>query len=231
MDEELKALVDRVCKSPIKSPERQKAVNRLLIKLQRLPGLRQCHHPDYLEALDRTWEWLSGNICQTFNPIKTSFQESLTTWINGYLYWRIKDLKPPQHHLSLDDIIRGSENLETYLNHLPDNSQTLNLSGLDIYLERIKKQQAESIVFKLELYIEEDPEEKLRSCHPRQYPDCHCQLLAQRLYLKNPPDRLADLSRELGINDQNLRYHWKNKCQPLLQEIARSLGYSPEKTL
>ena len=226
-DKYLQNLAIEVCRHPNGSPERQKALNRLLVNLQKLPELLRSKHPDYLDALNRTWEWFSHNICETFKPLKDSFQKSLTTWINGYLYWRIKDLPSSQAHLSLDTVIRGSNNLETYLDQLPESSNSLTLKGLDAYLSKLDNQKLQTISLKLEHYIEQDPDGQLRACHLRNSPHCHCQFLAKKLLLKNPPERLASISRELKINDRTLRSHWKNKCLPLLQEITQRLGYSP----
>ena len=226
-DKYLQNLAIEVCRHPTGSPERQKALNRLISYLQRLPELLHSNHPDYLEALNRTWEWFSKNICRTFKPLRDSFQKSLAIWINGYLYWRIRDLTSPQLHLSLDAVIRGSDSLETHLDQLPKDPKALTLSGLDMYLARLENHQLQTLVSQLENYIEQDPDNRLKRCHPRNYPNCHCQFLAQRLLLKNPPDRLACISRELGINDRTLRSHWKNRCLPLLQTITQELGYSP----
>ncbi|HAG84032.1 MAG TPA: hypothetical protein DCL61_23485, partial [Cyanobacteria bacterium UBA12227] len=63
-------------------------------QIQHLPGLARSSHPDYLHALNRTYQWISQNI-QNFQPRPPSVQESLVTWINGYLYWRIRDLYAP----------------------------------------------------------------------------------------------------------------------------------------
>ncbi|OCQ95496.1 hypothetical protein BCD67_09685 [Oscillatoriales cyanobacterium USR001] len=232
MDRQLRLLAEKVCSYPAKSLERQKALNLLLVKLQHLPGLLKSSHPDYLEALNRTWEWFSQNICQTFKPSGASFQESLCKWINGYLYWRIRDLKSPQTDYSLDNSFKNSESLETYLDRLPD-AQAPKLSGLDNYLDRLRSEQLQEIVLQLEKYIEEDPERKLRNCYPRKHPNCNCQFLTQRLFLQNPADKMADIIRELqlkdpNVKDQTVRSHWNKKCKPLLQEIAVNLGYSPE---
>ncbi|HEY9652310.1 MAG TPA: hypothetical protein V6C95_16750, partial [Coleofasciculaceae cyanobacterium] len=78
-------------------------------------------------------------------------------------------------------------------------------------------------------YIKQDPEQKLRQCHPKASPNCNCQLLSQRISLKSPPDKFSQLARELNINYQTLVQHWKRSCLPLLQTIAINLGYEPNK--
>ena len=64
MDEQLKKLITEVCCYPDPSPERQKALNRLLMVIQQLPGIYQSGHQDYLEALNQTWEWVSRKVCE-----------------------------------------------------------------------------------------------------------------------------------------------------------------------
>ncbi len=229
-DEKLRHLIARICGNPEqKTWERRQAINCLLRELQYLPGLPKSSHQYYLEALNRTWEWVSERICDFEPRLHESVQRSLERWIKGYLSWRIRDLyrqnNPNQY--SLHSLISNhDENSETWLDKLQNT--TLNcptLSGLEGYLEQLHTQEIREISFNLEIYIEQDPEGKLRKCHPRKHPDCNCQLLSQRLLLQSPPARLTDVSRELRVNYRTLKSHWENKCRPLLQEIAIALGY------
>lgn len=96
MDERLRQLIEAVCQYPDGSQRRRKAMHRLLVELERLPGLLKSRHPDYLHALNQTFEWISRNICSTFKQRTPSLQGDLVKWINGYLYWRINDLYSPQ---------------------------------------------------------------------------------------------------------------------------------------
>ncbi|NES81116.1 MAG: hypothetical protein F6K10_06750 [Moorea sp. SIO2B7] len=157
-------------------------------------------------------------------------------WINGYLNYRIKDLyRQSGRESSLDVIINDdNENPLTLLDKISETGfQPPKLSGLDAYLEEQRKENILSIWQKFELYVKEDPQKLLRNCHPKKYPDCNCQLLAKKLFLKDPPETLAQIHRELqnlglSIPDQTLRSHCKKKCLPLLQKILEDLGYSKE---
>lgn len=123
--DELRKLIDQVCSYPDRSKERQKALNKLLILIQQLPGIRKSCHPDYPEALNRTWEWLCRDIGK-FDELrsdKVDLQQSLVAWINGYLKWRIQDLYTPDSNftISLDKPIANNEGGETkLLDILPD---------------------------------------------------------------------------------------------------------------
>lgn len=246
-DSRLRQLIATVCQHPDGSPEWRRAMSRLLIVVQGLPEFSRYSRldcPDYLlDALNRTWEWLSRNI-RNFKPRTSSIREDLVKWINGYLHWRIKDLASPdpppgtRFHYSLDAPISSDDSQEkiTHLEQVAEQGQLLGtssnpsvLSGLEIYIEQLQRQSEQRIVLELALYIEQDPKRQLRNCYPRKHPECNCQLLSLRLLFifKNPPDTLADLAQEFNINYQTLLSHWKRKALPLLQEIAISLGYQP----
>jgi hypothetical protein len=95
-------------------------------------------------------------------------------------------------------------------------------------IESAQKETTQRIGLQLELYIEQDPEGKLKNSYPRSYPECNCQFLSKRRVLKEPPDKFKDLAKELNVKYTTLNSHWDRKCEPSLQEIARTLGYEQE---
>ena len=236
-DEKLQVLLSEIQNhlEPL-SLERRRRINRLLIYIQHLPGLLRSSHPTYLEALDNTFLWISENI-EKFQPRENlSLQQSLLQWIHGYLYWRIKDLyikdqasggEDKNDTFSLDQVINLSdENLTTWIEQMTDtNLGVPTLSGLDGYIEQLRQQDRQQTSTAIEEYIETDPQGILRSCHPRKFPQCNCQVLSKELLLRNPPNKLSVISREFCIHYQTLRSHWGLKCKPLLQKIAVNLGY------
>lgn len=227
LDDQLKNLIAEVCQYPNPSLERQKALNRLLILVQHLPGLMKSSNPDYLDALNRTWEWFGKQI-HTFQPRPPSLQVSLVKWINGYLYWRIQDLYKSDNSIYSLDAVNEGELESNLLDKLSERGFSTPIpSGLEGYIEQLQKQETQRIGLQLEQYIEQDTDQKLQKCHPKAHPNCNCLLLTHRLRLKDPPDKFADVTRDLNVNYQVLVAHWKRKCLPLLQEIALSLGYQP----
>ncbi len=100
-------------------------------------------------------------------------------------------------------------------------------SGIEIYLEQLRIKAQQHLVFRLESYVEQDPDKKLRNCHPRNYPECNCQMLSQRLIFKGSPDKLVNIAEEFAISYKTLHSHWVRKAIPLLQEILIELGYRP----
>ena len=239
-DQKLWVLLAEIRNHPEPSSlERRRRINRLLIYIQHLPGLFRSSHPAYLEALDNTFIWVSEHIDEFKTQEGLSLQKSLLKWIHGYLYWRIKDLYikdlVPGHEqqfnsYSLDQIISHSdENLTTWIEQMPDkNLGAPTLSGLDGYIEQLRRQARQQISKSIEEYIETDPQGILRSCYPRKFPQCNCQFLSKEILLRNPPNKLAVISRGFGINYQTLRSHWELKCKPLLQKIAVNLGYKAD---
>jgi hypothetical protein len=223
VDEKLQNLINEVCRHPDPSPERQKALNRLLINIQQIPGIYKSSHQDYLDALNRTWEWFCKNICK-FEARSPSLQQSVVTWINGYLKWRIKDLHLPDSNytISLDTPIGGEEDQQrTRLELLP----SLTLDLLEQKIAKIQEKQNQTLSNRIRKYIEQDENGNLTAISPKKCPECHCQILAIRLILEQPPHKIADIAREFNISNQTLYSHWKNKCLPMLREIGINLGY------
>lgn len=230
MDERFRQLIAAACQQPTGSIEHRKAMHRLLIELQRLPGLQKSSHPDYLQALNQTLEWISRNICKDFNPRPGLLQESLVKWMNGYLYWRIKDLHSlkTSNPLSFDIPIGNYEEGIPLIEQLSQtNLQSPTLSGIDAHIERLQRQKIQRLGLSIERYIQQDSEQRLRNCYPRACPNCNCQLLSQRRYLKDPPDTFFDIAQQLNLPLRQLTNHWYGRCKPLLQEIAKELGYRP----
>lgn len=244
-EQRLKGLIAAVQQQPHQSLRWRKALNQLILEIQHLPGLAKSSHPDYGEVLDDTLMRLADEI-QEFQPQQASLAQSLVAWVNGKLRlkYAVRDLHVPHHHrvrstkptaktefkqqarkvpLSLDTPM-GDRGSETFASQLPSPS----LWEVRSRLASAQQQQENlRIGIQLQRYIEEDPESILRKCHPKAYPQCHCQVLSLRLLLKVPPDRLAAVAKDLEVNYHTLNWHWKNKGLPLLQAIALNLGYQP----
>lgn len=225
LDGRLSTLIAEVCHNPANSRKWRTAMNKLLLQIQQLPGLKKSTHPNYPDALNLTLEWVSREIAK-FEPRSPSVSKSFVNWINGYLGWRIQDLYSPDKDapISLDAPIAVDAGETTRLELLPD----FTLRGLDGMIESVQKETTQRIGLQLELYIEQDPEGKLRNSHPGSYPECNCQFLSMRRVLKEPPDKFQDLAKELNVKYTTLNSHWKRKCEPSLQEIALTLGYKQE---
>lgn len=228
-DERLRQLIATVCERPKGSREWHKALNQLLSDIQNLPKLERSNHPEYPEVVNDTL-LLVGEKIQEFQPSSSSsISNSLAAWINYKLrhYYRVRELyqNAPTNSISIDHQTSTEVGSRDLAKSLSDPYPST-IWELEDEIQQWQQQQTiESIGKNVWQYIEQDPEGKLRNCHPRKCPECNCQLLSQRLLLKNPPDKLADIVREYGVNDQTLRSHWRLKGIPLLQEIATELKY------
>jgi hypothetical protein len=225
LDERLSTLITEIRQNPDNSRKRRTAMHKLLLEIQQLPGLKKSTHQDYPEALNGIFEWVSREIPK-FEPRPPSVSKSLVNWINGTLRRRIQDLYSPNPNapISLDAPLAVDAGETTRLELLPD----FRLSGLDGMIENAQKETPQRIGLELEHYIEQDPEGKLKNSYPRSYPECNCQFLSMRRVLKDPPDKFQKLAKELNVKYTTLNSHWKRKCEPSLQEIARTLGYKQE---
>jgi hypothetical protein len=228
LEQQLTALITQIRQHPPQSLQWRLAMDRLLREIQQLPGLLKSSHHDYPAVLNRTFEWVSKNISK-FEPYSGSVVESLVKWINSYLYRRIQDLSLPKKNtpLSLDAPIASDFGEITLLDKLPNST----LSGLDDLIENSQRESKQRIGLQLEHYIERDPEEKLKNSYPRSCAKCNCQFLSQRLVLKEPPDKVTDIARDLSIPRTTVNSHWKRNCKPMLQKIAEDLGYKQEQSL
>lgn len=214
-------LLQQVSQHPLESEQRRRAMHRLLIEIYNLPGLLKSSHPDYLDALNQTWEKVSRDICGEFQPRSQSLEQSLVSWINGYLYWRIKDLYSANSVLiSLDAPIAENEQQTTLLESLAETGfNTPKLTGLDYYIEQLQEQENQRLSNQIVDYIDQDPQNQLKNCYPRAYPNCHCQLLSQKRLLSEPTKTFEDITEELNIPLKQLTNHWYGRCKPLLQKI------------
>lgn len=230
MDEQLKDLIARVCSQPADSPQRHKALNQLLRAIAQLPGIYRSSHQDYPEAYNRTLEWASKNIerfeVRTVRSAQPppSVEQSFVIWINGYLKWRIRDLYTSDNsydpHRIYPSKTADGDSLDP-LDRVPDPKISLSLLDEQIAQLQADRRQRHGEIIRQQ--IENDPDGKLFGCHPRKHQDCHCRELAIRLLLQDPPQKISEIAREFEINNQTLYSHWKQKCLPLLQAIARSV--------
>ncbi len=198
--------------SPTTSQWKQ-AIKRLLIELQKSPGLYKSSHPDYLEALNKTWQWFIKNL-PNFEPRCSSIEGSLLIWINRYLWYQILTLygRNSQPFIPLDSVLNTKE------------PNLITCEGIENYIEKIEQEKKQRFATKLKRYIEKDPEGKLQQCHPQKHPNCNCQSVGKRLLLQQTPDKMTAIAREFNINIQTINSFWKRKGLPLLRAIALELA-------
>lgn len=211
-DELLCQLILTICSQPRDSLQRRKSMERLLLKVQRLPKLSKSSHPYYLEAVNKTWEWLNNNL-HNFHPRTSPIRDSFVTWINGNLRYRIRDLyaAKPQDMISLD-VIECSQFYHPCL------------GSIDAYIQQLEAEENQILARNIAQYINRDPEAKLRKCYPKNRPDCNCQIIAKKLFLHQSPEKLSEIARQLNINTQTIHSFWRRKGFPRVRSLAREIA-------
>lgn len=240
MDEQLCQLMREVVMHGDGSTEQRQAIGELLRLIPRLPGIYRVSHGDYPDALNRALEGVSvfrRNVCghgirqfvERYNldldrDEPAVVRQCFVRRFNRILKNKIAEIyNETGDDWSLDFPI-GNEGT-TFGDRLPAPNTG---DVIDRRIEEEDRTEIQRIDEELRLYIEIDPEGRLRECHPDGYPQSNCQELAKRRLLKEPRDKWKDIAQELNIPYGTVTAHWKRRCKPLLEEIARSLGYQPE---
>jgi hypothetical protein len=245
LDEYLHHLITRLQNMKPGTIEWQKTMNRLLSILQRQPAFRKyCRDgspENLLSGLNRIWEWLSSpTTIQTFKLPATppGTWKALKSRINGHLYWRVKDeLRTFYHEINKEfhlDCPTGHEDdiqIQTWLDRVSADRKIIGsrynpptLKGIEDYIQKEQEKEQQRFVLKLELYIEEDPEERLRNCHLLNKPDCHAQVVVQRLFFKTPkPDTRTAIAKDFGVIPQTFFSFCTLRVIPLLKDIINEL--------
>ncbi|MEA5573012.1 hypothetical protein [Calothrix sp. UHCC 0171] len=229
-EKHLNILLLAAMQAPPDSLERRKALHRLLVNLQKLPGIAKSSHPDYPIALSNTWQWVCRNI-DNFDVGKSSIQDiiledALVNWINGYLRRRIQDLYLDKDTKILSlDAFNQDDSGNQLSNTLESKLVAPTLSGLDAEIEKERQKYYKKIADEIRLYIERDPDNILQNSHIKGNTQCNCQYLSKRLLLKNNPDSLKTISQELNTPYQTIVTRWSRRCLPLLRETFEKIGY------
>lgn len=211
--------------------ERKRALRRIFNYILSSPDLCRSSHQDYLQALGRTLSWVNKNI-DKFTSRRGSTESSLMKWVNSYLRWRIKDLyksdsKFKSLESSLDESVYSESNQTTSGEKVNTLDEFRQLDLLEQQIELLQKAKIARIGEQVEDYLRQDPSGFLRNCHPRNYPNCNCQELAQRISIKivvgdpkDLPDTIRSIAKNCNMSEQTLYTHWREKCEPRLRVIA-----------
>lgn len=235
--QDLVQLIENTRRYPQGSPKRQRALHNLLLVVQKFPKLKKSNNPNYLDALSLTWEWFIKNIDKfEYDPNSLELVEKrLTHWVNGYLGWRIRDLYTSDDKYkydSLDEPIGDDEDNRTLSDTISNAPNNRNNNTIQNIIDNEQQENTQRIGLKVESYIKNDPEHRLRQCYPTQIPnldpkECNAQILAKKMFVDEPPKKLKPIAEDMGIKYQSLVSFWKRKGLPLLREIVIELGYQP----
>ncbi|PSB26180.1 hypothetical protein C7B69_11855 [filamentous cyanobacterium Phorm 46] len=208
-------LVTEACKHPVGSLRRGRFLDKLIREIVKSGKLWKENTPHYEEALQKTWIYLSRNLCEAttakepYNPEKSQ----ITTWLNPYLKKRLLDCYRKQKQERERQIQLPIVSLDR-LSDKKDIKYTENLKAnpdVSFYLDELLE------------WIETDPNNELKSRHVRGKPEINCQVLLQRKCLYG--QTLQEIAKEFGCAHSTLYQLLNNDCRHLLQQFSENQGY------
>lgn len=237
-DEQLRELLQLLKDSQHESQKQERLKNQLCKLIPLLPGSRKYREPDAKIDFDGALNEAYGGLFTTLpiflrgidldniadDVLRTRVVKRFNQIIQNKVCNQYRQLKRQPFTWSLDAPTKTKTGEEFDAEGVADDTTEVGIEQL-IGEEQAKNQQR--IGRQIWQYIEEDPDGKLRNSYPSDKPDANSQLLARRL-LKDPPDKLSVIARELNIKYQTLNSHWKRASLPLLKEIVLEFGYQPE---
>lgn len=195
----LQSLIQEACNHPPTSPQRSKAINRLLRVLQnsKLTGNRE--NDIYEEALYKTMFNLSKTVCEKYDPHRGSF----LTWFNICLRNQYRDeLRAAKRDRSRRQSVWQNDEAE-----LDPLDQVAAPVDANLLLDTW-----ESFV----QWIKDDPDNILKNSHIKNNSEANCQLLA---YLRLVVGKeWQEIAGEVGSPRGVISSHWCRKCESLLQD-------------
>ncbi|MEG4273136.1 MULTISPECIES: sigma-70 family RNA polymerase sigma factor [unclassified Microcoleus] len=208
-------LVTKACQHPPGSIQRGRFLHRLILEILKSGKLWKEHTPYYKEALNKTWIYLSRNLCEATTAKRPYDPEEslITTWLNPYLQKRLLDYRLAQQKEQQKQKPRLIVSLEGEQDEENVNS-----------IEKIPAE-ADSIFYVEEVieWIETDPNNELKSRHIRGKPQINCQVLLQRKCLYG--QSFKELAKEFGCAHSTLYQLFNNDCRYLLQKFCEDQGY------
>ncbi|XZN92338.1 MAG: hypothetical protein ACM65M_05680 [Microcoleus sp.] len=237
-DEQLRELLQLLKDSQQGSQKQERFKNQLCKLIPDLPGSRKYREPDPKIDFDGAVNEAYGGFFKTLpiflrgidldniadDVLRTRVVKRFNQIIQNKVCNQYRKLKRQPFTFSLDAPNKSKTGEEFDAEGMADDTTEV---GIEQLIEREQAKNQRRIGRQLWQYIEDDPDGKLRNSYPSDKPDANSQVLARRL-LKDPPDKLSVIARELNIKYQTLNSHWKRASLPLLKEIVLEFGYQPE---
>jgi hypothetical protein len=238
-DEQLRELLQLLKDSQQGSREQEKLKNQLCKLIPLLPGSRKYREPDPKIDFDGALNEAYGGLFKTLpiffrgidldniadDVLRTRVVKRFNQIIQNKVCNQYRQLKRQPFTWSLDAPTKTKTGEEFDAEGVADDTTEV---GIEQLIEREQAKNQRRIGRELWQYIEDDPEGKLRNSYPSDKPEANCHVLARRLLLKDPPDKFSVIAKELNINYQTFKSHWKRTGLPLIKEIAIKFGYQPE---
>ncbi|MBD2341799.1 sigma-70 family RNA polymerase sigma factor [Calothrix sp. FACHB-156] len=195
----LQSLIQEACSHLPTSPERSKAINRLLRVILKSSHFVRKGNDLYEEALYKTMFKLSKTLCDKYDPSRGSFLALFKTCLRNQYRDEIRAAK--RHRSPKNFVWQSSESDLDPLDQVPSGIDgTLLLDTWESFVQ----------------WIKDDPDNVLKTCHLTTNPKANCQLLAE-MRLSNGQE-WQEIAAEVGSTRSLISSHWCRKCKPLLQE-------------
>jgi len=256
-DEQLRELLQLLKDSEKGSHEQKRLTNELSRLIPQLTGFRKTRDAnpniDFEGAVNEAY----GGFFKTFPTFlhqldldnnAEQLRERLVRRFNQIIKHKLADqyrkLNQQPFTVSLNAPIKSKKGEDFDSEGVPDDTTEI---GIEQLIAREQAQNRQHIGRKLWQCIEDDPTGELRNSYPnekiddsrpntpenrRPRPDANSHVLALRLLLKEPPDKLSVIARELNIDYQTLNSHWKRTGKELVKQLASKIaiecGYQPE---
>lgn len=210
LEAQILQLVQETCQSPRGSIERQKGLQKLFLLIQKTGKvLRGTGVPDAEDALQKTWLYFCCNLCEADtakNPYNSE-KGSVITWLNGYLKYRLEDIR-----IRID--YEKKNNIHPIQDENGEELDPVNLIRAPLEPPPIQKE--------IQEWLKKEAN-NLRRIHVQDRPDINCLVLIER---RLPPETSwEDLSQEFGVSISTLSRFYQRQCFSRLLNFGESQGY------
>ena len=215
LDLELRQLIAIACDYPPQSLERQQVLAKVHLLVMKSGKLWKEHTSYYNDALQEMWEYCCEHP-EEYNPnIKSPI-----VWLDDELKKRLRRMRDGKNR-QLRRFLRVKQTQQGVTNNPIDDivASPDILPAMEIWEKTI-------------LWVQQDPDKRLRSICFRKRPEINAQVLILR---RLPPDTPSwkTIAAEFNLNPQeakDLPKFYNRKCLPLLREFGLSQGYIEQST-
>ncbi|AFY58021.1 hypothetical protein Riv7116_5653 [Rivularia sp. PCC 7116] len=209
LDLKLRQLIATACKYSPQSLERQQVLAKVYLLVMKSGKLWKEHTSYYNDALQEMWEYCCQHP-EKYNPDIST----VIVWLDDELKKRLRRMRDGKNR-QLKRFLIAKPTEEGVTNNPIDN-----VASPDI-------QPAMEIWRKTILWVQQDPDKRLRNICFRKRPEINAQALILR---RLPPDTPSwqTIAAEFNLNPketQDLPKFYNRKCLPLLREFGLSQGY------
>ncbi|MDY6899255.1 MAG: sigma-70 family RNA polymerase sigma factor [Cyanobacteriota bacterium] len=213
LDLKLRRLIASACKYPAQSLERQQFLAEVYLLVMKSGKLWKEHVSYYNDALQEMWEYCCQHP-EEYNPdIKGPI-----VWLDDELKKRLRRMRDGKYRQQRRFFI------------VKQTEQGVTNNPIDDILASPEIQPALEIWERTILWVQQDPDKRLRNVYFRKRPEINAQVLILKRLPPNTPS-WKEIAAEFNLNPQeakDLPKFYNRKCLPLLREFGLSQGYIEE---